>query len=88
MKKIHQYKIVSLVIFVLIFSLLLFGCPSSKDEEIAEKPIAIEIKEIQAIDLPVEVETITNEYYNATILQHINTTTLQHKNTITQNTKR
>jgi len=43
------------VFFILIG--LLSGCSSSKGKETTEKPVAVEIKRIKAMDLPVEVET-------------------------------
>lgn len=51
-----ERKIV-ICIIVLIFSFMLCSCSSSKDKTNTEKPIAVEIKEIQPVDLPVEVET-------------------------------
>jgi RND family efflux transporter MFP subunit len=47
----------SFFIIFITFLLLLTGCSSSKDSANTDKPIAVEIKEIQAIDLPIDVET-------------------------------
>ncbi|MBW1984567.1 MAG: efflux RND transporter periplasmic adaptor subunit [Deltaproteobacteria bacterium] len=46
-----------LIITILILFFLQSGCSSSKDKTGIEKPVAVEIKEIQTIDLPVDVET-------------------------------
>lgn len=46
-----------LIITILILFFLQSACSSSKDKASIEKPVAVEVKEIQAINLPVDVET-------------------------------
>jgi len=53
----HRHTKYFLIIAILILFFLQSACSSSKDKESIEKAIAVEIKEIQAIDLPVDVET-------------------------------
>ncbi|MCJ7773582.1 MAG: hypothetical protein MUP22_10680, partial [Desulfobacterales bacterium] len=56
-KKMYRNTKYFLIITILILFFMLLACSSSKDKTNAETPIAVEIKEIHAIDLPVEVET-------------------------------
>ncbi|MBW1847624.1 MAG: hypothetical protein JRJ27_10870, partial [Deltaproteobacteria bacterium] len=51
------WRKIILIITILILFFLQSGCSSSKDKTGIEKPVAVEIKEIQTIDLPVDVET-------------------------------